>query len=228
MYRDGSIRYIGLTRTIIEFDFEGNFWMMTDMTNPNTTAVSEIPFRALALGNHEWRIENDRRCQKGSHTATLSLTACTDEQFTCNDGLCLPLDLRCNGKPECKDNSDELECTIVIRDESYNKFLAPPPVKTLRHSDIVQINVTITVLSIKAFDPISSTFESQFKVSLTWFDPRLSFGNLRNSSASNLMSPSEKNFIWFPSFLYRNTKNRVKSVVDEDSAISVIKRGNSY
>ena len=198
---------------------------MTDITSPNTTSISAIPFRTLAMGNHVWRMENDERCQKGSHTATLALTACTDEEFTCNDGLCLPLDLRCNGKPECKDNSDELECTIVIKDESYNKFLAPPPVAMRGQVDIVQINVSITVFSLKAFDPISSTFKSQFKVALTWLDPRLRFGNLRNSSVSNLMSPSEKVSIWFPSFLFRNTEKRVKSLVDKESAIFVLKRG---
>ena len=198
---------------------------MTDMTSPNTTAVSVIPFRTLAMGNHEWKMQNDERCQKGSHTATLALTACTEEEFTCNDGLCLPLDLRCNGKPECKDNSDELECTIVIKDESYNKFLAPPPVVMRGRVDTVQINVSITVLSLKAFDPISSTFKSQFKVLLTLLDPRLRFGNLRNSSVSNLMSPSEKVSIWFPSFLFRNTEKRVKSLVDKEAAIFVLKRG---
>ena len=214
-----------MEKTIIEFDFERNFWKMRDVTAPNTTAISVIPFRALALGNHEWKMENDRMCQEGTHTAILSLTACKGDEYTCNDGLCLPLNLRCNGKPECKDSSDELGCSIVIQDDSYNRFLAPPPMETTAHMDAVQVNVTITVFSIQAFDPITSSFEAEFSVSLTWRDPRLQFANLRQSSASNLMSPTEKISIWFPSFVFRNTKKRIKSLIDEESVMLVIRRG---
>ena len=90
------------------------------VTDPDISAVSTASFRDLALGNHEWRIKNDIKCQEGTFITTLSLTACKDDEYTCNDGLCLPIDLRCNGKPECKDRSDELECTIIIEDDSYN------------------------------------------------------------------------------------------------------------
>ena len=35
------------------------------------------------------------------------LTACSDEQFQCDMGLCVPLTTWCDGYRDCPDNSDE-------------------------------------------------------------------------------------------------------------------------
>ena len=202
---------------MIEFDLENENWRLTVVDNPNISAVSTSSFQTLVLGNHEWTIQNDRKCQKGTLITRLSLTACKTDQYTCNDGLCLPLDQRCNGKPECKDKSDELECTIVVKDDSYNKFLAPPP----KTSGMLLINVSVDIFTVSSFDPIESSFQSQFQVSLTWIDKRLSFSNLRNSSESNGLSPKEQEII------FENTNDKIKSIVDESTRIIVIKEGEA-
>ena len=66
------------------------------MTNQNINAYSHASKRSMVLGNHEWIVTNDTICAAGeeSYTATLSLTTCSDEQFTCSDGLCIPIDQR--------------------------------------------------------------------------------------------------------------------------------------
>uniref|UniRef100_A0A671PWG2 Uncharacterized protein n=1 Tax=Sinocyclocheilus anshuiensis TaxID=1608454 RepID=A0A671PWG2_9TELE len=35
---------------------------------------------------------------------------CGTEQFVCNNGRCVPLNLRCDGVDECGDSSDEISC----------------------------------------------------------------------------------------------------------------------
>ena len=57
--------YVGLGRTIISYNFTLNIWTMRDVTNPAVTAVSEAPFRSLAIGNILWTISNDTSCSKG-------------------------------------------------------------------------------------------------------------------------------------------------------------------
>ena len=37
-------------------------------------------------------------------------STCEKNEFICNDGTCIDLDLRCNGRFECFDKSDELNC----------------------------------------------------------------------------------------------------------------------
>ena len=67
----------------------------------NVSAFSRSSFRSLLHGNHEWEIFNDYRCKSGTEIKVLSLTSCSDDEYTCNDGNCIDMDNRCNGKPDC-------------------------------------------------------------------------------------------------------------------------------
>ena len=62
---DSMVSYIGVERTIISYNFTLNIWTMRDVTNPAVTAVSEASFRSLAIGNINWTINNDTKCNKG-------------------------------------------------------------------------------------------------------------------------------------------------------------------
>jgi hypothetical protein len=40
-----------------------------------------------------------------------SKTSCSEDQFECYNGLCIMADWVCDGDNDCRDNSDELNCT---------------------------------------------------------------------------------------------------------------------
>ena len=51
---------------------------------------------SLPVGKHKWLVENNA-CKEGkTSTEILQLSACEEEQFTCNDGKCLDIHQRCN------------------------------------------------------------------------------------------------------------------------------------
>ena len=39
---------------------------------------------------------------------------CRTDQFTCDDGTCIPGHLQCSGQPECPDESDEKMCSKYL------------------------------------------------------------------------------------------------------------------
>ena len=91
---ENIISFIGTEKSIISFDFDQKIWTIRDVTNPYVTAVSEAPFRSLVIGNYLWTITNDTECSKEVYSKYLSLTSCSNDQFTCNDGLCISIHQR--------------------------------------------------------------------------------------------------------------------------------------
>ena len=220
---DKIITYAGIEKTIISFDLDKNIWTIRDMSNPFVYAFSQASFRTLALGNLQWTITNDTECSHETFTTTLSLTSCKSNQFTCNDGLCVNLEDRCNGQPECKDTTDEINCKVIETDQSYNRFLSPPPPLAFPK---LPIYVSMKVHALSSFDPIKANYESKFSINLKWFDSRLKFNNLRSIPEANSMGPDEKDKIWFPSFIFDNTKNKNNCIIDSKSAMQVFRNGS--
>ena len=55
----------------------------------------------------------------------LKLTGCWYGQFTCDDGQCVTMEKRCDQVPDCRDESDERGCKLVVLKEGYNRRVPP-------------------------------------------------------------------------------------------------------
>ena len=58
--------------------------------------LTMLDMDALPLGRHKWRVENNVCNQGETSIETLLLSACKEDQFTCDDGKCLNITQRCN------------------------------------------------------------------------------------------------------------------------------------
>ncbi|XP_031414479.1 low-density lipoprotein receptor-related protein 2 isoform X2 [Clupea harengus] len=55
--------------------------------------------------------DGQAHCPDGSHKRMCTQNAgCLPDDWTCNNGICIPIELRCNGRNDCADNSDEEAC----------------------------------------------------------------------------------------------------------------------
>ena len=216
-----QIHYKGTGKSIIHFDFEKKYWVLENVNNPNVTAICQVPFKTLAIGNHAWNISGERNCKDG--ILMLSLTSCNDTKFTCNNGLCINLDQRCDGKVDCKDDSDELNCDVVEIGETYNNLLAPTPPEGNK-SNKISVNITIIIQTISGFSEIEGTFDSQLNLQMVWYDKRLNYHYLRNEPKPLRTETVEK--LWFPSFYFKNTKTKVIIQSDVKALIDIRKMGN--
>ena len=125
---------------------------------------------------------------------------------------------RCDGKTDCKDAADELECRVIESNPSYNRFISPPG------EDKLPVMTSVTLHSFSRLDPILASYRAEFTVILSWRDARLEFINLEDQPSKNTIGPAEME-IWFPNFFLDNTRDKVENTLDTKSVLRVVRSG---
>ena len=106
----------------------------------------------------------------------LHLTACGEENYNCHDGTCVNIAARCDKNNDCPDASDEKNCTLLITNPSYDPHVAPTtPGDNVKNP----IEIHITILKILKTQIVDQKIKIQFSLSMTWYDSRLLFKNLK-------------------------------------------------
>ena len=182
-------------------------WRAEHLDYPRFLATSQAIESSLLLGSHEWTFYNDA-CFMGNYTTRLVMTGCFDDEFTCNDGSCVGMSVRCDGKSDCKDAADEDECKALVTSIGYNKLLVPPPVP---QRGMLAMNLSIELFEIIHINEIESTIQTKIQINKTWYDSQLTFQNLIKNKP-NLMSVSDQESIWFPWIVYENIAGSEKIV----------------
>ena len=89
---------------------------------------------------------------------------------------------RCDGIPQCLDESDENECNlIIINKDLYNKKYPP------RNYQALDVKVQVIIISIYQLNELDMTFNSKITLSLEWYDKRVTFSNLKLKDFTNLV-----------------------------------------
>ena len=169
----------------------------------------------------QWTVYNDsRECNPNySYTTKLTLTGCSSKEFTCEDGSCIMMEERCNGKVDCKDKSDEMECNIAVIHNSYNKAISPPP---LEGQAKVVVELSLDLEAILMLDELAEMMYVKYALIAHWSDPVLIFHNLKRDGNKNILTDGEKMGIWIPKIIFKNTKATETSIIDKNSIIRVL------
>ena len=205
-----NIFYLGKVATRIEYNDSSSQWVLTDAKH-GVTAVSKATKLSYALGKNEWTISNDvYECSNGKpYTKTLKLSGCNPEgEFTCDDGQCIKMEARCNQVLDCRDESDERQCHLIIFKDNYNKNI-PPIGRSFDGAPVpTDVNISITLMKVVEIEETDHSIHLQFQISLQWRENRVKYRNLKQDSALNAISDDDIKALWLPLVLYDNTDQK--------------------
>ena len=175
-------------------------WIAKNSKYPELRATSRAPLVSLLLGRHLWTIENDSvRCSPNqSYTVELILTGCYDSEFNCNDGGCVLMEQRCDGKADCKDSSDESKCDILDHGIGYDKHIVPVDTETGR----LEVSLSVEILNVLDIREVSEEVTIKLVLVREFYDNRLTYSNLKEDEDLNKLSHEEVDSLWFPEMLF--------------------------
>ncbi len=93
-YSNSLIKYVG-----------NEMWQLS-LYNNNVTfgTVMSVDY---PLGKRQWTIHNSKCFDSQVTEVTLSLNACNDSEFNCDDGQCISMQKRCDSRIDCSDKTGE-------------------------------------------------------------------------------------------------------------------------
>ncbi|KAA0202631.1 hypothetical protein HAZT_HAZT010288 [Hyalella azteca] len=87
-------------------------WLWSD--GDHNIAYMEPHEFNFPMGRRAWTLTGEHPvCGQKEGARELSLSVCSEGEFTCDDARCVPLETRCDLKFDCQDQSDEQLCSVV-------------------------------------------------------------------------------------------------------------------
>ena len=156
------------------------------------------------------------------------MSGCQKGNFTCDDCQCVSMDQRCDQMPECRDESDERNCNILVLKDGYNKNIPP-----INSSGVVNVSVSMNVLKLVDIDEDDHSIEIQFEITIAWKENRATKQNLKRKESLNVLLKTDFENLWLPKVIYENTDQKESTRLGEigngewDTRVIVKREGNS-
>ena len=196
----------------------------------NTSATTDAKPDTFILGKHSWSISRDsEECLSGKpYTTVLKLTGCKEGYFTCNEGQCIRMVERCDQIPNCRDESDEDNCELILIKSNYNKNI--PPISGI--SAIANVSISINLMKVVEIEETDHSIHLQFEINMQWRENRVKYQNLKVKTSLNALTTNDIKMMWLPLIVYANTDQKETTRLGEygngewSTGVSVIREGD--
>ncbi|XP_042887276.1 uncharacterized protein LOC122263045 [Penaeus japonicus] len=225
--RGQILTFRGFTKYVIYFDTATNKWEFRDTWKNLTLATYYTYDASYPFGTREWTLISDYDvCGKPNGSShTLAVSGCYDWEYSCSDATCINLHQRCDLRIDCPDASDETDCDKLLLPKDYIPYLTPAGVKP----GPLGMNLSMVIQGFSEVNIRDLKLTVDFTLSLSWFDGRLRYQNLKPLEDVNHVKEDD---VWTPGLEYVNadfprvhktpavvTVSRFSEPVEDDPAL---------
>ena len=166
---ENGMQYIGYKDSSIIRSLNG--WKLLD--KKGTEVISTNKDTKTPLGRILW-FGTYEDCKLIKDEILITISSCNmHQQFTCNSGQCIDIEMYCNNHFDCNDGSDEDDCTHIVINPRY--FINnPPDVEHMNNSMFINVKI----IQFDNIDSLKMTITLTMDVQVSWKDPRLFFKGL--------------------------------------------------
>ena len=101
---------------------------------------------------------------------------------------------RCDQVTQCRDESDEDNCKLIVFKDNYNNKVPPFTVDPGDKSLVpVKVKVSTSLMNVLAISEFSHTIDLKLGITLKWYENRVFYHNLKTEEALNILSDAEVN-----------------------------------
>ncbi|XP_045129533.1 uncharacterized protein LOC123515136 isoform X2 [Portunus trituberculatus] len=223
--RGGRPALHGFFHSDIYWETGNKSWTIRSLKEEGATALWQ-PLREgnYPFGTKTWKLAGEVCNILPGTLVNLTLSVCRNDQFTCSDGTCIPLENRCDLRIDCGDQSDEAQCSVVQLPQGYRNTIPPPPTQ---EGSPLQVLIYINIIAFPSIVTQDLTYVSTMSLSLQWKDVRLSYLNLKDDRTLNLLFGEAVASIWTPRVFFSNAQGNIFTNLDQGARVEVVRQGTS-
>lgn len=204
----------GFERHTIHLGDDGAWILYDVLKNKTISELLETFGDPYPTGRSIWLLKQSMCGHAKGERIVLGLSKCSEDEFMCSDGECIPAKQRCDSFAHCADQTDEQKCNIVDAPKGYLKHI--PPTNHENKSLPLPLNVSITIDRFINVLDYKHTIEMEVEVMIKWQDSRLTFNNLKKRITRNSLEDRETQKLWLPTFHFTNVQDGAIKIVGEN------------